>query len=127
MHGSASSRSSTRSSARASSRWRRSKASVSCRSTVSAVRPRGAMARSKIRALVAKLRYEIEAEGARQMNEAQNVLSPAARASNARLRLIEKLDAIIRESVKPMEKIEGIRILQVDGLGGAPSRGDGAI
>jgi uncharacterized membrane protein YqiK len=87
----------------------------------------GASDAEKIRALVAKLRYEIEAEGARQMNEAQNVLSPAARASNARLRLIEKLDAIIRESVKPMEKIEGIRILQVDGLGGAPARGDGTI
>jgi uncharacterized membrane protein YqiK len=41
------------------------------------------------------------------------------------MRLIEKLDAIIRESVKPMEKIEGIRILHVDGLGGAPARGDG--
>jgi len=79
----------------------------------------------KIRALVAKLRYEIDAEGTRQMNEAQNVLSPASRASNARMRLIEKLDAIIRESVKPMEKIEGIRILHVDGLGGAPARGDG--
>jgi uncharacterized membrane protein YqiK len=38
------------------------------------------------------------------------------------MRLIEKLDSIIRESVKPMEKIEGIRILHVDGLGGGQSR-----
>ena len=52
------------------------------------------------------------------MNEAQNTLSPEARVSVMRLRLIEKLEAIIRESVKPMEKIEGIKILQVDGLGG---------
>jgi uncharacterized membrane protein YqiK len=72
----------------------------------------------KIRALAAKLRYEIEAEGSRQMNEAQNILSPESRASNARLRLIDKIEGIIRESVKPLEKIEGIRILQVDGLGG---------
>jgi uncharacterized membrane protein YqiK len=80
----------------------------------------------KIRALAAKLSYEINAEGNRLMNEAQNVLSPESRASNARLRIIEKLDAIIRESVKPMEKIEGIRILHVDGLGmGAPSGGSG--
>ena len=30
----------------------------------------------------------------------------------------EKLDMIIRESVKPMERIESTKILQVDGLGG---------
>jgi uncharacterized membrane protein YqiK len=73
----------------------------------------------KIRALAAKLRYEIDAEGSRQMNEAQNILSPESRASNARLRLIDKIEGIIRESVRPLEKIEGIRILQVDGLGGS--------
>jgi uncharacterized membrane protein YqiK len=77
----------------------------------------------KVRALAAKLRYEIEAEGTRQMNEAQNVLTPASRMSAMRLRLIDKIEGIIRESVKPLEKIEGIKILQVDGLGGAPSRG----
>jgi uncharacterized membrane protein YqiK len=53
------------------------------------------------------------------MNEAQNILSPESRASNARLRLIDKIEGIIRESVRPLEKIEGIRILQVDGLGGS--------
>src|SRR5215471_17616825 len=52
------------------------------------------------------------------MNEAQNLLTPEARMSAMRIRLIEKLDAIIRESVKPLERIEGIKILQVDGLGG---------
>jgi len=40
-----------------------------------------------------------------------------------RLRLLDRLEAIIRESVKPMEKIEGIKILHVDGLGGGSSRG----
>jgi uncharacterized membrane protein YqiK len=81
---------------------------------------------AKIRALAAKLTYEIDAEGNRLLNEAQNVLSPESRASNARLRIIEKLDAIIRESVKPMEKIDSIRIMQVDGLGGGgPARGEG--
>jgi uncharacterized membrane protein YqiK len=72
----------------------------------------------KIRVLAAKLRYEIEAEGARLMNEAQNMLEPDARVSALRLRVIEKLDSIIRESVKPLEKIESIRIMQVSGLGG---------
>ncbi|MEA2849563.1 MAG: hypothetical protein QOG78_4844, partial [Rhodospirillaceae bacterium] len=51
----------------------------------------------KIRALAARLRHEVDAEGVRAMNEAQNVLSPEARGSAARLRLIDKLDAIIRE------------------------------
>jgi len=77
----------------------------------------------KIRALAAKLRYEIEAEGRRLMNEAQNVLTPESRTSAMRMALIEKLDAVIRESVKPMEKIEGIKILHVDGLGGGQSGG----
>lgn len=72
----------------------------------------------KIRALAAKIRYEIDAAGTRQMNEAQNILTPEARQSAFRMRLVDKVDAIIRESVKPMEKIENIRILQVDGLGG---------
>ena len=79
----------------------------------------------KIRALAAKLTYEIDALGTRQMNEAQNILTPEARQSALRIRIVEKLDDIIRESVKPMEKIEGIRIFQVDGLGGG-GRSDGA-
>jgi uncharacterized membrane protein YqiK len=80
----------------------------------------------KVRALAAKLRYEIEAEGKRMLNESANVLSPESRASEMRLRLIERLEGIIRESVKPLEKIEGIKILHVDGLGGsgAPAGGE---
>jgi uncharacterized membrane protein YqiK len=80
----------------------------------------------KIRALAARIRNEVDAEGARLMNEAQNLLTPEARLSAMRLRLVEKLDAIIRESVKPMERIEGIKILHVEGLGGGGGgRGDG--
>ena len=77
----------------------------------------------KIRSLAARLRHEVDAEGVRMMNEAQNVLSLEARGSAARLRLIDKLDAIIRESVKPMERIEGIKILHVEGLAGGGSGG----
>lgn len=72
----------------------------------------------KIRAMAIKVRSEVEAEGVRMMNEAQNVLSPEARASALRLRVVDKAEGIIRESVKPMERIEGIKILQVDGLVG---------
>jgi uncharacterized membrane protein YqiK len=80
----------------------------------------------KIKALAAKVRAEIEAEATRLMNEAQNVLSPEARASVLRLRLVEKAEAIIREAVRPMERIEGIKILHVDGLAGGGGGGDGS-
>jgi uncharacterized membrane protein YqiK len=81
----------------------------------------------KIKSMATKVRAEIEAEAMRLMNEAQNVLSPEARASVLRLRLVEKAEAIIREAVKPMERIEGIKILHVDGLtGGGGGHGDGS-
>jgi uncharacterized membrane protein YqiK len=80
----------------------------------------------KIRAMAARVRAEIEAEATRLMNEAHNVLTPEARASALRLKLVEKAEAIIRESVRPMERIEGIKILQVDGLGGS-GRGNGDV
>jgi uncharacterized membrane protein YqiK len=80
----------------------------------------------RIRAIAAKIRHEVEAEGQRLMNQAQNVLTPEARLSAMRIRLIDKMEGIIRESVKPMERIDGIRILQVDGLaGGGGSTGYG--
>jgi uncharacterized membrane protein YqiK len=79
----------------------------------------------KIRSLATKIRHEVEAEGLRLMNEAHNVLTVEARASALRMRLVEKLDAIIREQVKPMEKIEGIKILHVDGFGGNGGGGSG--
>ncbi|MBM3408816.1 MAG: flotillin family protein [Betaproteobacteria bacterium] len=82
----------------------------------------------KIRAIALRVRAEAEAEATRMMNEAQNVLSPEARASALRIRLVDKAEAIIRESVKPMEKIEGIKILHVEGLAGngGSSHGDGS-
>ena len=77
----------------------------------------------KIRSLATRIRLEVDAEGTRLMNEAQNMLSPDARLSAMRMKLIDKLEAIIRESVKPMERIEGIKILHVDGLGGGGGGG----
>jgi uncharacterized membrane protein YqiK len=80
----------------------------------------------KIRSLATRIRLEVDAEGTRLMNEAQNMLSPDARLSAMRMKLIDKLEAIIRESVKPMERIEGIKILHVDGLGGGGGGGNRA-
>jgi uncharacterized membrane protein YqiK len=81
----------------------------------------------KIRSMAQKIRAEVEAEALSLMNHAHNTLSSEARASALRMRLVEKAEAIIRESVRPMERIEGIKILHVDGLGGSggQSGGDG--
>jgi uncharacterized membrane protein YqiK len=72
-----------------------------------------------------RVRAEIEAEALRMMNDAHNMLSPDARMSALRMRLVEKAEAIIRESVRPMERIEGIKILHVDGLGGSGGGANG--
>lgn len=77
----------------------------------------------KIRSAAARIRHEVEAEGQRLMNEAANLLTTEARLSAMRMKLLDKLDAIIRESAKPMERIESIKVLQVDGLVGGGSGG----
>tara|TARA_R110002126_G_C10490973_1_gene504691 strand:+ start:89178 stop:90875 length:1698 start_codon:yes stop_codon:yes gene_type:complete len=63
-------------------------------------------------------RYRVEADGKEKLNAAENMRSDASRKSALHRSLVENLPAIIRESVKPMEKIEGIKILHVDGLPG---------
>jgi uncharacterized membrane protein YqiK len=77
----------------------------------------------KIRALAAAERYEVEAAGTRQINEAENVLSEAARAGRLREKLLERIEGIVRESVRPLEKIEAIKILHVDGVNGGHGSG----
>jgi uncharacterized membrane protein YqiK len=74
-----------------------------------------------IRTEAAARRYKVDAEGQRSANEAENLLSDAARASRTRRFLLERLEGIIRESVKPMEKIDNIKIVHVEGLGGGGS------
>ena len=63
-------------------------------------------------------RSEVEAGAQRQMNEAHNVLTPEARISGYRQKLLDKVEGIVRESVRPLERIESIKILNVNGLGG---------
>lgn len=64
-------------------------------------------------------RYAVDAEGQRALNEAGNTLSDQQIAMQVRMALIKHLPEIIKESVKPMENIDGIKILQVDGLANA--------
>lgn len=73
---------------------------------------------AKLRAAAAEVTYAAEAEGKQKLNEAANQLSPEQIAMNVRLALIQALPQIIAESVKPIQSIEGIKILHVDGLGG---------
>ena len=72
-----------------------------------------------------QIRNQVQSEGVRLMAEANNIASPEARTSALRLKLLEKLDSIIRESVKPMEKIEGIKVVHLDGLMATTGGGSG--
>ena len=65
--------------------------------------------------------YQVDAEGTRAVNEANNILSSEQVEMQIRLALLKYLPEIIRESVKPMENIDDIKILQVTGLGGIAS------
>lgn len=69
---------------------------------------------------------EVEAEGKRKLNEADNILNSAILEARIKQILIENLPSIIRESVKPMEHIDGIKIIQVDGLTGGSSHSGGS-
>jgi len=68
--------------------------------------------------MAAKLRYEIDAAGKEALNAAENLRSDASRRSALRLKLAEKIEDIIRESVKPMANIGDIKIVDVNGLPG---------
>ncbi|MDH6265621.1 putative membrane protein YqiK [Rhizobium sp. SG_E_25_P2] len=72
-------------------------------------------------------RMTVEAEGKEKLNAAENMRSDASRRSALHKVLVENLPAIIRESVKPMEKIEGIKIMHVEGLPGLSQTGPGAL
>lgn len=61
--------------------------------------------------------YRVEAEGQEAINTAANMLSPDQIDMQIRMALLERLPAIIAESVKPIENIDGIKILQIGGNG----------
>lgn len=75
-------------------------------------------AAEKIAALAAAERYTVDAAGRRALNESENALTEEARQARIREKLLDRLEGIVRESVRPMEKIEGIKILHVDGVHG---------
>lgn len=86
----------------------------------------GAAQAEKLRAEALQAIYVVEAEGKRSINEAANLLSGEQIAMQIKQALIEALPAIIEQQVKPMEQIDGIKILHVEGLNGAASGASGS-
>lgn len=78
---------------------------------------------ARIMAAAEKVTSLVAAEGKKLLNEAENALSDEARAGALRAKMIDRLEGIVRESVKPMENIDGIKILHVDGLTGGSGGG----
>ena len=76
--------------------------------------------------MAAKLRYEIDAAGKESLNAAENIRSDASRRSALRLKLADKIESIIRESVKPMANINDIKIIDVNGLPGFSGNTNGS-
>ena len=76
--------------------------------------------------MAAKLRYEIDAAGKESLNAAENLRSDASRRSALRLKLADKIESIIRESVKPMANINDIKIIDVNGLPGFSGNSNGS-
>jgi len=72
----------------------------------------------RIAVLALEARYKVENAGREAMYAAENTRSDASRKSALHQSLVERLPEIIRESVKPMERIESIKILHVEGLPG---------
>ena len=79
---------------------------------------------TKLRAEADRVRFEVEAAGQRAVNEAANILSNDQISLQTKLALLKVLPDVIRESAKPLEAIDSIKIVQVDGLT-QKSGGDG--
>ncbi|MFP4283439.1 MAG: flotillin family protein [Opitutales bacterium] len=65
-------------------------------------------------------RFEVEAYGEKAINEAKNLLSGAMIDFELRKLIAQIAPELVAASVKPMEKIESIKILQANGFGGMP-------
>ncbi|MCW5213272.1 flotillin family protein, partial [Desulfobulbus sp. TB] len=85
------------------------------------IRAKGQAEAEILKAEAAEKRYMVDAAGEHSLNEARNLLSTEQVQMQIKQTLIENLPLIIRESVKPMEQIDGIKIIQVDGMNSGSS------
>ena len=75
---------------------------------------------TKIEAEADAARYQVEADGQEAINAARNVLDQRIIDLELRTALIQALPGIIEASMKPVEKIKDIRIVDMGGNGGLP-------
>ncbi|MFV1884355.1 MAG: flotillin family protein [Balneola sp.] len=83
----------------------------------------------KIKATADEERYKVEAEGNEKLNSAENVLSDEIIKMRIQLETIKQAAAIIEASVKPIEAISDMKVINVGGLndfvGGGHNSGNG--
>lgn len=65
-----------------------------------------------------KVKAEAEAEGARQLNEAKNLLSREQVSFAEKMEMIAQLPRIMEQAMKPAEKIDSIKIFDISGAPG---------
>ncbi len=72
----------------------------------------------RTRAEADEKRLAVEAEGVRLLNDARNILGSELIGLDVKLAMINRLPEIIAEQVKPLQAIDGIKIMDVRGLNG---------
>ncbi|WP_394391847.1 flotillin family protein [Shewanella woodyi] len=71
--------------------------------------------------------YAVEAAGKQALHEAENVLSDEQIELQKSLAVLEALPEVVKQSVKPLENIEGIKILQGYGATGSSASQSGVM
>lgn len=80
---------------------------------------------SEAEASAIQVKAEAEAEGARKLNEAKNLLSAAQISFAEKMQMIDQLPKIMEQAMKPAEKIDSIKIFDVNGAPGFSQNGSG--
>jgi uncharacterized membrane protein YqiK len=98
------------------------------RKTVDVLLAEKAAEENRIAAGAEQIRAAVEAEAQKLINEAENVLTDEARSSLFKRKMLEHVEGIIAASVKPLENINDIKIMQLGGSGsqGLGWNGDGS-
>jgi len=94
------------------------KSAAADRAEASRLAAEGEAEAAKLRAEADRVRFEVEAAGQRAVNEAANILSSDQVSLQTKMALLKVLPEVIREASKPLEAIDSIKIVQVDGLTG---------
>ena len=94
------------------------KAAAADRAEAARLAAEGEAEAAKLRSEADRVRFEVEAAGQRAVNEAANILSSDQVSLQTKMALLKVLPEIIREASKPLEAIDSIKIVQVDGLTG---------